>query len=394
MTDTLFIHLSTPDPTAPVVATLRSANGSVERAAFTSSLADLATSYPAAKIVGLIPGFEALCTDALLPKVRSGQIRKMLPFALEEQIAGELDQQHFAMGRPSPLADATTKDGLRVPVVVLRRERIEAYVSTFRSAGLEPSHVHLDEGCIAAKPGDVIGWVQGDEIFLRSPTGVGLRCHVKDLVATLEFLPPDPPLSTLGLQLVGRTESNVASQIRLDELQRRFSQVFFGQSEEHILDWLVAQRTLADPVDLLQGELTPRREYRWVSTRWKLPAALATGLLSLVLIDQANTWRSSVAEEALIDLTLSQGGVVPSAFAPSPPSALRRALTDLAKAGVRDGAVASIAQEGKVVRVTLAVEVSPEAAKQSLSASGWRVETSQDDQSRAVLALIDERSAN
>jgi general secretion pathway protein L len=394
MTDTLFIHLPKPDPTTPVMATVRSATGSVERAAFVGPLSDLTSSYPEAKVVGLIPGSEALSTDAVLPKVGSGQIRKMLPFALEEQIAGELDQQHFAMGRPSPLTEAASKDGLRVPVVVLRRERIEAYLAAFRSAGLEPAHLYLDEACIAAKPGDVIGWVQGDEVFLRSPTGAGLRCHVKDLVATLEFLPPDPPLSTLGLQLVGRTEANLASEIRLDQLQNRFSRVLYGPSADPILDWLVAQRALADPVDLLQGEFTPRRDYRWVSPRWKLSAALATGLLSLVLVDKAITWRSAVAEEAAIDLTLSQGGVAPTAVAPAPPSTLRRALTDLANAGVRDGALVSIAQEGEVVRVTLAPNVSPEAAKQSLSASGWRVELTQDEQARAVLALIDERSAS
>jgi hypothetical protein len=69
-------------------------------------------------------------------------------------------------------------------------------------------------------------------------------------------------------------------------------------------------------------------------------------------------------------------------------------LTDLANAGVRDGALVSIAQEGEVVRVTLAPNVSPEVAKQSLSASGWRVELTQDEQARAVLALIQERSAS
>ncbi|MEY2722012.1 MAG: hypothetical protein RL597_1457 [Pseudomonadota bacterium] len=391
MTDTLFIHLSSPDPEGSVSACIVSPDGAVIRATHSTTLATLAETYRGLTVVGLIPGAEALTTVVSLPKVRSRALRKMLPFALEEQIAGELDRQHFAVGAAS---GASTQDRLELPVTAIRRESLEAYLHALRAVGFEPAALHLDESCIAPKPGDVIAWNQGDELFLRAPSGAGLRCRATDLSTVTDLLPTDPPLSSLGLQFVELPKSATTQEVVLDDLKNRYSAILRVRPAEHFLDWLIAQHRLAAPINLLQGEHAPRRARFWSESRWRLPAALAAALLLLVTIDRAYTWRSAALEEATLDATISAGGVtLQSATRPATDAPLRRALVDLANAGVRNGALVAVMQESDVIRVTLSQETPREALVSALSTNGWRIDAGSDDQGRPVLTLISAQSA-
>jgi type II secretory pathway component PulL len=312
----------------------------------------------------------------------------MIPFALEEHIAGDLDQQRFAVGSPKRIVDSSSTEGLQVPVVVIRRETVDKYLEALRNAGLEPIAMHLDESLVAAKPGDVIAWLQGEEVFLRTPSGLGMRCAVEDLGMTLDLMPSDLPYSSLGLQIFGLSQNSTDRALKLDELETRFSRVQTGQTATPILDWLVAQRSIAEPINLLQSDLAPRRRSRGLSARWRLPAALAAGLFALVLINHGNTWRIAAAEEKALDLSIAQAGGYPGSDAPIVTTALRQALVDLANSGVRDGAIASIAYQSKIIRITLNSSDSPEAAVRSLRLSGWRVDAGADDQGRVILTLI------
>jgi general secretion pathway protein L len=386
MTDTLFIHLSSPDPGGSVSASVVSPDGAVVRAAYSTTLATLAETYRGLTVVGLIPGAEALTTVVSLPKVRSRALRKMLPFALEEQIAGELDRQHFAVGGAS---DTSTQDRLELPVTAIRRESLEAYLHALRAVGFEPAALYLDESCIAAKPGDVVAWNQGDELFLRAPSGAGLRCRATDLSTVIDLLPTDAPLSSLGLQIVELPKSATPQEVVLDDLKSRYAAILRVRPAEHFLDWLVAQHRLAAPINLLQGEHAPRQARFWSESRWRLPAALAAALLLLVTIDRAYTWRSAALEEATLDATISAGGVAPQSITrPATDTPLRRALVDLANAGVRNGALVAVIQESDVIRVTLSQETSREPLVRELSTNGWRIDSGSDDQGRPVLTLI------
>lgn len=386
MTDTLFIHLSSPAPEGSVSASVVSSDGAVVRAAYSTTLATLAETYRGVTVVGLIPGAEALTTVVSLPKVRSRALRKMLPFALEEQIAGELDRQHFAVGAA---LGTSTQDRLELPVTAIRRESLEAYLHALRAVGFEPAALYLDESCIAAKPGDVVAWNQGDELFLRAPSGAGLRCRATDLSTVTDLLPTDAPLSSLGLQIVELPKSATTQEVVLDDLKSRYAAILRVRPAEHFLDWLVAQHRLAAPINLLQGEHAPRRARFWSESRWRLPAALAAALLLLITIDRADTWRSAALEEATLDATISAGGVTPqSATRPATDAPLRRALVDLANAGLRNGALVAVIQESDVIRVTLSQETPREPLVRALSMNGWRIDSGSDDQGRPVLTLI------
>ncbi|MBM4191879.1 MAG: hypothetical protein FJ196_02255 [Gammaproteobacteria bacterium] len=388
MTETLFIYFSSPDPTQVVEATVVSSDGSVSKASFTTTLESVATSFGELPLVVLIPGSKALCTTAVLPKVRTSQIRRMLPFALEEQIAGELEQQHFAMGRPSLGTGASASSSLSVPVAVIQHQTLQSYLDPLRSFGLEPAQMLLDQECIAGKPGDVVAWVQGEEVFLRTPSGLGLRCRANDLQTTLGLLPNEPPMSTLGLQVVGTSLTEPMNPF-FEKIDQRFARIFSTDIGESPLNWLVSQRVLADPINLLQGEWRSRRSQTLLSEKWRRPVALAATLLLLIVIDQANTWRIAAAEETNLNLAISQTGIDPDVSSTGliKISPMRRVLLDLANAGVRDNVLNSIVMDGAIIRITLASGRSAEPLNELLGALGWRLSTGKDEQGHVVITL-------
>src|SRR5690554_1584731 len=74
-------------------------------------------------LVGLIPGDEALFCLADIPAKQSRFINQALPYAVEEQIAQDIDSVHLALGR-------RTDDGYQVAAI--DNERMAQWVSLFR----------------------------------------------------------------------------------------------------------------------------------------------------------------------------------------------------------------------------------------------------------------------
>ncbi|HTN33374.1 MAG TPA: type II secretion system protein GspL, partial [Marinobacter sp.] len=74
-------------------------------------------------LIGLIPGDEALFCLADIPAKQSRFINQALPFAVEEQIAQDIETVHLALGR-------RTDDGYQVAAI--DNERMAQWVSLFR----------------------------------------------------------------------------------------------------------------------------------------------------------------------------------------------------------------------------------------------------------------------
>jgi general secretion pathway protein L len=82
----------------------------------------------------VIPGSEALITQAQLPKMSRFRLQQALPFALEEEVLDDLETLHFAHG---PQVDN------HVSVVVIRKARLEAYLQLLKGYGITPESVQV-----------------------------------------------------------------------------------------------------------------------------------------------------------------------------------------------------------------------------------------------------------
>ena len=101
------------------------------------------------RVAVILPAGEALATESDAPAKGAAKLAQVVPYALEERVADEIEHLHFAIG------DRDSATG-RVPVVVLERARLESRLAELRAAGLNPQAIYSAADIVArhARPDD------------------------------------------------------------------------------------------------------------------------------------------------------------------------------------------------------------------------------------------------
>jgi general secretion pathway protein L len=141
----------------------------------------------ARRVVVLVPGEDVALHAARVPVGRNRQrLLRAIPFALEEQLASDIEDLHFAIGKP---------DGDQYPVAVVERRQMDAWAKLLREAGIS-AHQWVPETLAVPHAGD--GWdllPDGERVLVRSGDCSGFTCDadtlevMTTLVAAEERLP-------------------------------------------------------------------------------------------------------------------------------------------------------------------------------------------------------------
>ena len=101
MSDTLFIRLpAAADAAADGDALMDCFDPGAEHGMTTQRVApaSLAERARGKRLVAFIPASDTLSVAVELPPLSAAKARAALPYALEDQLAGDLETQHFALG--------------------------------------------------------------------------------------------------------------------------------------------------------------------------------------------------------------------------------------------------------------------------------------------------------
>jgi general secretion pathway protein L len=233
------------------------------------------------RVVVILPADEALVTESDAPAKNAAKLAQVVPYALEERVADEIENLHFAIGA----RDATRG---RVPVVVIERARIDARLAELRAAGLHPSAMYSAAALLPAMPGQLIALLEGDCLILRSDHAPPLVLPALSIVDAFEMAlaAQPPPVAGLeapapGLLLYAGHDEWQAHQDTVDSLRDRFTGVKVQLLPTGSLSVLAPAAANGEAVNLLQGALavSSPMEMRWQS--WRVAAVLAGVLLCL-----------------------------------------------------------------------------------------------------------------
>src|SRR6516162_11231449 len=83
------------------------------------------------RVCVLVPGAEVLLAEPEVPVKAGAKLQQLVPYALEEHLADDIEDLHFALGKRSA-------DSSRVPVAVVARALLDQWLAELRGAGLEP----------------------------------------------------------------------------------------------------------------------------------------------------------------------------------------------------------------------------------------------------------------
>jgi len=235
------------------------------------------------RVVLVVPASDVLFADSEAPAKSAAKLAQVIPFALEERVADEIEQLHFALG------ERVVQTG-RVPVMVVARARIDAWLAELRTAGLDPQAIYSEASLVPSMPGQLIALINGDTLTLRPAEGPPLVMPVLSLgdafemalaaqVSQVAGLEPPP----LGLLVYASHEDWAAHQDKVDALRERFTGVKVQLLPSGPLSVLAPAAASGDAINLLQGALassTPMQQ-NWKS--WRVAAVLAASLLCLHL---------------------------------------------------------------------------------------------------------------
>jgi len=133
-------------------------SGTVEIA----ELSKLKQEYQNNTIVVLVPSDDCLVTTIVMPTHQRRQQLKAVPFAVEEQLAENIDDIHFAIGK----RDSEQK----LPVVAVSKKKMTYWSNILQDAGITPSAM-LPFSALLEAPKDVWSIFKLNDVFVINQNG-------------------------------------------------------------------------------------------------------------------------------------------------------------------------------------------------------------------------------
>lgn len=335
------------------------------------SLAEAAMQAPGKRIAVVVPGADVLSVEVDLPPRASGpRLLQAVPFAIEEQVADDVETLHFALGSRS--------DSGRTQVSVVTRVLMDLWMQRLAAAGLAPQGLFADSALLPAAASGAVALLEHDEICLRVGDQPVLRLPCSPFADVVEMALPldaDGQLPALTVFATPAAWEAVASEI--EACRDRFAAFRVQLLPNGALPLLALravapERDAAAPTNLLQGVHAPRPSGMGDFRPWRLAAGLAAAWLLLFGASQAWQFRKLRAAETALDGAIA--AVVNATFPgqPVPPDARARFEQQLLLA--RSGSARNGAMLPVLAALAQAAGSSPDASLESV-----RIDTSAAD---------------
>jgi len=301
MSDWLLVRLAR-DGSQPSGWLVASPSGQPLETAHARDAEGLAAAAVGRRIVLVVPATDVLHASASLPPGSDSRLAQLAAVSLEDQVAEDLEDLHFAVGKARAGAGAATD------VDVVSRKLLEAWMAQASEGGYAPQGIHALAPLVPELPGQISLLADEEQLIVRRE---GQRPVV---------LPGADPELAVEMALGGDTlPEGLLVTVHVDALEwPRWKAAFEAwrprlhalrvQLLPHgALPLFAAQLATAPGINLLQGGYAPRRPGLEVWKAWRLAAGLAAGLLALHLGGAALDYRRLRAEEKSLDASIQQG---------------------------------------------------------------------------------------
>ena len=256
------------------------------------------------RVVCLLPSTRVLRTRADVPVRNQSRLALALPFALEDLLAEDIDDLHFASGMRHG-------DG-RIGVAVIRRTHLDDCLALLAEAGVAPKAIFADSDGVADLVGTTTILLEDTQVILRDPGGDAVAAETDGLDALLSlWLAQTRPTSDDSttpprqLQIYDATTDGWPNSV-WEDLQAQVQSLEVRRLPDGALARLAAGVVVSPGVNLLQGRYAKRSSFASYWPRWRLAAALIAALgLTILLNAGVDTWRLN-RESAALETELNQ----------------------------------------------------------------------------------------
>ena len=252
------------------------ASGQLKNSQDLPSLKERASS---AEVFALAPVSDIYFTRVELPKNASRKVLAAIPFMIEEELCGDINELFFAQGNRIENAQE---------VAVVSKKKLKQWQNAFVEADLFCAHLYPDAYCLDVS--DTANLVQIDQsLIARLPDGSCLQGE------TTWLLP-------LVLELTHSTETSITCFSDIDNWPE-------DRKAEFNFDLLPMQLLLNGALNaklnLFQNEFAVKRKGNPTWNKWKLAAALAVIAICANLLVKATEFNNLKSERTLVRQQIS-----------------------------------------------------------------------------------------
>lgn len=286
MADIFVIRLPAEDGD-PVEWLLADSTGARRGQPGRGTLEEAATAAGDAKVFALLPATDVLISSTDIP-ARGARLLQALPYALEEQVAQDVEELHFAPG--------VRRSNGRIPVAIVAKDILEAALERLRGAGISPAGLFSEAQGLSRIPGTLSVIVERDQVILNDG---------QDAEVAFQGLSPGDAMAAIGAlddaderAERGETERHLPGHALLycgQETAERFELEFQALRQQldslevkllpdGALPRLAVTIASGNGINLLQGRYAPKSAVGSLWMPWRAAAGLAAALLAVTVV--------------------------------------------------------------------------------------------------------------
>jgi general secretion pathway protein L len=261
----------------------------------------LSEAVPAAagrRVALLVASSDVLLTEVELPPKSAVKPQQLVAYALEEQLAADIDTLHFAVGARDPVTGRTA-------VAVVTRELMSAWVADITTHGITLSAVCAGASLLPDNPGHTVVMLDGDTLSLRRAGRSAIALPADDISAALE--------ASLGAELAADDLIFYAAphdwqqrSADVEALRKHCASLKVQLLNAGALPLLAPQVAHGSYINLLSGEFAPQVASSGGLRRWRFAAILAAALFAVHVAGLSLQWLQQHRSERALDAELGQ----------------------------------------------------------------------------------------
>lgn len=278
-------------------------NGTRTSQPVTGPLASAARDVADRSVIVLVPATTVLTTTVNIPIKGGSRLRAALPFALEEQLADDIEDLHFAAG--------TRRDSGQVPVAVVAHEQMSEWLEQLDAAGLAASRIVPESYGLARIPGTMSLLAAEDQIIFNDGA---------DNEFVMQGAKPSDALAVAGALEESDNEDHAPGHLLVycsqgDEerfqhdwnaLRHELASVDINLLPDGVLPRLAVTVAAGNGINLLQGRYGAKTEIGALFRPWRYAAVLFLTLGVLVFGGKVADYYRLTQEEVALKAQFAQ----------------------------------------------------------------------------------------
>lgn len=284
-------------------------NGARKSEVASGTLEEAAEAGQDLPVIVLVPGADVVATTVDLPIKSGAKLRAAIPFALEDQLASDVEDLHFASGKHL--------DSGLLPVAIVATDTLDSWLARLHGVGIFPSRLVADYEGVQRMPNTISMIATGDAIMLND--GAELEFSIEgvqpsDALALAGLLEDTDPQAEDEDEAEGDQESapgHIVAWCDPEEAERfahdwnalrnDFDSVDVNVMPDGAFPRLAATVAAGAGVNLLQGPYGRRTEIAAVLRPWRIAAGLLLAVFVLGLVGKGVDYVQLARQQAALE---------------------------------------------------------------------------------------------